>query len=326
LKGVKNLMGNKKLAFYVVIIILAIVLLSVLGSAFYTVQEDEHALVVRFQRIERVVSSPGLNFKIPIIEDVIYLPKPKLFHEITQSDVITADIKAMNADCFIIWEISDPQVFYQRLRTVAGAQARVEAITYNALKTTVSTMEQREIVGSTEEQAAQIDFDEPIEQDVGSVDIVGDERSREYLNTVVTAMAKENAEGLGIRIIDVKIKSFELPHDNEQSVFRRMISERERYATFEKAEGEREANFIRNEVDRRANITVSDARARAEEIRAEGESEYMRLLAEAYRGFEREEFYSFMRGLDVARAALVGNDKTLILDRDSLLAQILIAP
>jgi membrane protease subunit HflC len=255
----------------------------------------------------------------------------------------------MTSDCFIVWEISDPFVFYQRLRTVSNAEVRINDITYNALQTIISRMEQSDIVGSEEDSEDYMADDRELEtngedQPGGLSSAHGDsssidERSRELLNIAVTQTAQESvdADGLGIRIIDVKIKSFELPHDNEQAVFQRMISERDRYARFERAQGEREANFIRNAVDRQANITVSDARAEAERIRANGEAEYMRLLAIAYSGFdpsnpasrpspEREEFFRFMRGLDAVKASLDGNDKTVILDRDSALARILAGP
>ncbi|MCL2096113.1 MAG: protease modulator HflC [Oscillospiraceae bacterium] len=317
-------MANKKVMLYIGFIILGFIALSIIGSLFYTVQENEYALVVRFSRVEREVDSPGLHFKVPVIDDVMYFPKTKLFYEITQSDVFTADAKAMTADCFIIWEISKPLLFYQRLRTVTAAEARLEAISYNAMQTIVSTFEQSDIIGSEEE--ADITDITDIEDLEDLESMIADERSREYLNTLVTGMAQTNAEGLGVRIVDVKIKSFELAHDNEQAVFQRMISERDRFARYERAEGVKEADIIKNEVDREANITVSDARARAEEIIAQGESEYMRLLAESYRGPGREDFYSFMRGLDAAKASVTGSEKTLILDKDSLLARILIGP
>jgi len=105
-----------------------------------------------------------------------------------------------------------------------------------------------------------------------------------------------------------------------------MIRDRERVATLERAEGEREAAEIRNAVDREVNETISNARADAAEIIAEGEKEYMRILAEAYRGTEREEFYNFMRGLEALKASMNGGNKTVILDRDSILAQIIIGP
>jgi len=319
-------MNNKRIVFYVVTVIAVVILLSILSSAFYTVQENQYAMVIRFQRVEKVVDSPGLNFKIPMIDDVIYYPKTKLFYEITQSDVLTSDVKAMTADCFIIWQIEDPFLFYQRVKTESGAQVRILDITYNALKNTISTYRQSDIIGSTEETEGDISTPADVNDEQESMIGSADERSREHLNTVVMNLAKKNAAEHGINIIDVKIKSFELPHDNEQSVFRRMISERERFAAFERAEGEKEANIIKNEVDREANIMLSNARLTAERLIAEGEAEYMRLLAEAYKGAGREEFYAFMRGLDAIKSSLDGDNKTVILDKDSMLAQILISP
>ncbi|MCL2816680.1 MAG: protease modulator HflC, partial [Oscillospiraceae bacterium] len=315
----------KTKVFYGVIIVLAVIVLSILMSAFYTVQENEYALVVRFSRVISQTDSPGLHFKVPVLDDVRYYPKTKLFYDINQSDVLTADAKAMTVDSFIVWRISDPFVFYQRLGTIISAQTRLDAITYNALKNLIGTFEQDDIVGSADEQAEQ---DEIVgfANEQGDIIISADEKSRDYLNIEVTERAKINAAEFGIEVLDVKIKSFELPHDNEQSVFRRMISERERFAARERAEGEKEANLIKNDVDKRVNITVSDAKADAEKIIAEGEAEYMRRLAEAYNTPEKEEFYKFMRGLDALRTSLAGNEKTVILDKDSLLAQILIAP
>ena len=296
-------MSTKKIVFYVALVILIIILLSVVTSAFYTVQENEYALVVRFSKVVDTVQSPGLYFKVPMIDEVKYFPKTKLFYDVKPSEVLTSDAKNMTVDSFLVWRITDPFVFYQQLLgSISNAENRLDAITFNAVKNIIGTFEQNDIISSA------------------------DEKSRSYLNIAVTNQSKANASSFGIEVLDVKIKSFELPYDNEQSVFRRMISDRERVAEAERAEGEKEANLIKNEVDKTVNITVSDAKAEAERIIADGEAEYMRRLAEAYNTPEKEEFYRFMRGLDALKASLTGNDKTVILDRDSLLAQILIAP
>ena len=292
----------KKILFYCVIIIVIIVLLTIAASAFYTVQENEYALVLRFSKVIDTMDSPGLHIKAPWIDEVKYFPKTKLFYDINPSDVLTSDAKAMSVDSFIVWKILDPFLFYQKLGSISSAEARLDAVTYNALKNIIGTFEQNAIISSA------------------------DEKSRDYLNIAVTDQSKVNALEFGIDIIDVKIKSFELPTDNEQSVFRRMISDRNRVAESFKADGEKEANIIRNDVDKRVNIIVSDAQREAETIIAEGEAEYMRILAEAYNTPEREEFYKFMRGLDALKESLTGTDKTIILDKDSLLAQILITP
>jgi len=319
-------MEKKKVFKWAVPILLLIIVLWVASSMFYTVQENEYALVVRFARVEYPVDTPGLHFKMPVIDDIIYFPKTKLLYPINQADVLTSDAKAMTVDSFIVWEISDPFILYQKLGTRIAAEARIEAITYNALQNTISTFKQDDIVGSADEQEEYEDISHLLDDQGNQTDIIVDEKNREYLNTKVTELVKSNAAEFGINVLDVKIKSFELPHDNEQSVFRRMISERERFARFERAEGEKEAALIINIADRDVNTTVSNAKAEAEKIIAEGEAEYMKILAEAYKGTEREEFYKFMRGLDALKVSLDGENKTVILDKESLLAQILISP
>ncbi|MCL1792790.1 MAG: protease modulator HflC [Oscillospiraceae bacterium] len=297
-------MGTKKIAVRAVIVVVALIALGVAFSAFYTVQENEYALVIRFSKVVETIQTPGLHFKIPVIDEVKYFPKTKLFYDIKPSGFLTKDSKNMTVDCFIVWRISDPFVFWQQLLgSVSNAEGRLDTATYNELQKLVGRLEQNEIIDAT------------------------DEKSRDNINVVVTTEAAKIVAQFGIEILDIKVKGFELPHENEQAVFERMISDRERVARFERSEGEKDANIIRNEVDREVNIIISNAKADAEKTIAEGESEYMRLLAESYSGPDREEFYSFMRGLDALKASLGGSGaKTVILDRESLLARILVGP
>ena len=296
-------MKTKKIAVNIVIAIVAIILLSIIFSSFYTVAENEYALVIRFSKVVGTIDAPGLNFKSPIIDEVKYFPKTKLFYDIKPSGFLTKDSKNMIVDCFIVWRISDPFVFWQQLLgSVSNAEGRLDAATYSELQKLIGRLEQNEIIDAS------------------------DEESRNKINVVVSAAAKEAVEPYGIEILDIKVKGFELPHENEQAVFERMISDRERAARSERSEGEKEANIIRNDADREVNIIVSNAKAAAEKIVADGEAEYMRCLAEAYKGEGREEFYTFMRGLEALRASLDGGEKTVILDKDSLLAQILVGP
>jgi len=298
-------MSKKKITIYTVIIILAVILIWIGMSSFYTVRENEYALVIRFAKVQNTETSPGpgLHFKIPIIDEVRYFPKEKRFYDIKPSPVLTKDSKNMTVDYFIVWRITDPFVFYtQLLGSISNAESRLDNVTYNAIKNTIGRFEQNAIISST------------------------DERSRDYINETVTSQSRANVAEFGIEVIDVKIKSFELPPDNEQAVIDRMISDRARAAAEFRADGEKEYNLIKNEVDKEVNIKVSDAEAEAERIKAEGESEYMRRLAEAYNTPERREFYNFMRGLEALKVSLEGKEKTVILDKDSQLAKILIGP
>ena len=296
-------MKPKKVATLVITAIIIIILLNAATSALFTVLENEYACVVRFSKIIDTIDSPGLNIKVPFIDEVIYFPKTTLVYDLNQSDVLTSDAKAMSVDSYIVWRIIDPLMFYQTLGTISpGAESRLDNTAYNVLKNVIGTIPQHDIISSTDEQ------------------------SRDYLNNTVANQVKALVGLYGIEVLDIKVKKFELPTDNEQSVFNRMISDRNRIAELYRAEGSQEANMIKNEVDKRVNIIVSDAEARAEQIIAEGEAEYMRLLAEAYNTDDKKDFYVFIRGLEAARASLASNEKTLILDRDSVLAKILIGP
>lgn len=221
-------------------------------------------------------------------------------YDLRPSDVLTSDSKAMSVDSYVIWKISDPMQFYKTLGTIAEAKVRLEASTYNALKNVIGREEQANI----------------ITQEV--------ETGRDDINIEIFVGVKSGSTGYGIEIIDVKVKRFDLPLENEEAVYRRMISDRQQIAEKYLAEGQSEATMLRNEVDKRVNILLSDARVSAEELIAEGEAEYMRLLAQAYDTQEKQDLYIFMRSLEALKASLTGNDKTVVLGKDSDIAQTLI--
>ena len=139
----------------------------------------------------------------------------------------------------------------------------------------------------------------------------------------IASDVNELAQTYGISVVDVKIKQFDLPESNLNAVYNRMISERNQMAEKYTAEGNQEAAMIRNQVDRDVNIMISNAQAQAAELEAEGEAEYMRLLAEAYDSEDKKDFYEFTLALDALKKSLTGSEKTVILDANSELAQIL---
>ena len=206
----------------------------------------------------------------------------------------------MCVDCYVLWSITDPQQFYRALGTTEMAEVRLDAITYNALKTAMGTLAQDDIINMED----------------------GAERNEIYESIADTV--NEQAKVYGICVEDVKIKQFDLPDSNLNAVYNRMISDRNKIAAGYAAEGEKEAAIIRNDTDREVNIKISDAEARAAETVAQGEAEYMRLLAAAFDTPEEREFYEFILALDALEASLVGEDKTIILDADSPLAKILL--
>lgn len=283
------------------IIIVVVILLGaiVLGSSCYTVSEDEYALVVRFSKVVGVTENAGLHFKIPFVDSVKTYKKNTQLYDLQPSDVLTSDSKAMSVDSYVLWRISDPLTFYRTLGTTSEACSRLDAATYNALKNIIGTMPQDSIIQ------------------------LSDSAGKNDLNLSVFEQVKALTGSYGIEVTDVQIKRFDLPAENENAVFERMIAEREKIRQTYVAEGQAEAQKIKNEVDREVNIIVSDAQAKAEEIVAEGEKEYMQMLADAYDTKDKQDFYGFMKSLDALKASLKGENKTVILGSDSELAKIL---
>ncbi len=282
------------------IIIIILLLVAFIGlNSIFTVQENEYACTVRFSKIIDTTGEAGLQFKLPFIDSVKYFPKATQLYDIPPSEVLTSDKQNMTVDCYILWSISDPKLFYQSLSTTTRAEERLDAITYSALKTDMGTLAQADIINMND----------------------GAER-----NAIYEKIAQEvdtAAAAYGIRVEDVKIKQFDLPESNLNAVYGRMISERNQMAEKYTADGNYEASIIRNDVEKQVDIMVSNAEAEAAKLVAEGEAEYMRLLAEAYDNADKKEFYEFTLALDALKASLKGDQKTVILDGDSELAKIL---
>ena len=280
------------------IIIVAMVII-LAGNSLYTVAENEYACTVRFSKIIDTVDEAGLHFKVPFLDNVKYFTKATQLYDIPPSEVLTSDKQNMTVDCYILWSISDPLRFYQTLGTTSVAEQRLDALTYNELKTVMGTLAQADIINMND----------------------GAERNTIYEG--IAADVDALAAQYGIRVEDVKIKQFDLPQSNLNAVYSRMISERNQIAEKHTAEGNKEAAMTRNEVDKQVNITVSNAEAEAAQLVAEGEAEYMRLLAEAYDTSDKKDFYEFTLALDALKLSLTGDEKTVILDGNSELAKIL---
>ena len=278
---------------------IALVLIILVATSVYTVQENEYACTFRFSEIVHTETEPGLHFKIPFIDAVKYFPKASMLYDIPPSEVLTSDKQNMTVDCYILWNISDAQKFYQSVGTTAEAESRMNAITYNALKTAMGTLAQSDIINMND----------------------GAERNEIYES--IAAIVDAETVKYGVHVEDVKIKQFDLPGSNLQAVYQRMISERNQMAEKYTADGNKEATEIRSRVDKDVNIMISDAEAEAAKLVAEGEAEYMKKLAEAYDSEDEKEFYEFILALDALEKSLTGSDKTIILDADSELAQIL---
>lgn len=265
------------------------------GVSVTVTQQNEYKLIRQFGKVDRVISSSGISFKIPFIESTQSLPKETLLYDLAASDVITKDKKTMISDSYVLWKISDPLKFAQTLNSsVESGESRINTAVYNATKNAISSMSQDQVITS---------------------------RDGELSDMVMEAIGT-NMEQYGIELLKFETKQLDLPDDNKEAVYERMISERDNIAATYKAEGNSEAKVIRNKTDKEVAIQISDAKKQAEILGAEGEQEYMKILAQAYGEEDRSEFYSFVRSLDALKTSMKGEDKTVILSADSPIAQI----
>ena len=276
----------------IVIVVLALLLSS---ACFVTTQANEYTIVRQFGAVVKIVDEPGLSMKIPFIQSVSTLPKTEMLYDLAVSDVITSDKKSMVADSFVLWRIDDPLKFIQTLSgNLGNAEYRIDTVVYNSLKTVISSMRQEEVISGRDGLLAQ-----------RIMDNVG--------NTF---------DNYGIKLLAIETKRIDLPDENKSAVYERMISERDNIAASYAAEGAAEAKQIRNEADKSVQITLSEAKAMAEKLKAEGEAEYMRILSAVYDTPEEADFYEFMRALDMAEKTLSTGNKTLVVSADSPIAKI----
>lgn len=284
-------MRNKKL-----FIILGSVAVLIGAAASITVTaQNEYKLVRQFGKVKRVISSPGISLKIPFVETTATLPKETLLYDLSPSDVITKDKKTMISDSYVLWKIEDPLKFAQTLNSsIESGESRINTAVYNATKNVISSMTQDEVITSRDGE----------------------------LSDAVMASIGDNMEQYGVDLLLFETKQLDLPEDNKDAVYERMISERDNIAATYKAQGSSEAKVIRNTTDKEIAIKISEAEKKAEILEAEGEQAYMKILAQAYGEAERSEFYSFVRSLDALKNSMKGEDKTVILSEDSPIAQI----
>ena len=306
--------------------ILAVLLLLLLGNSIVVCRENEYKLIRQFGKVQRVVSASGLTFKVPFIQSVDTVPKEILIYDLPASDVITSDKKSMIVDSYVLWRVEDPLKFTQTLaNSIYNAENRINAIVYNATKNTVSNMTQDEIIKSRDGKMTVTAVDAG--EDIESNDLILEEKTEvveiKSLTEEIMDSIGDNYQQYGISILAVEVKKLDLPDDNKQPVYTRMISERENIAAQYTAEGASQAQMIQNTTDKEVSIMLSEANAQAEQLIAEGEAEYMRILSDAYSDETRSDFYAFVRSLDAAKESLKGsNEKTLILPADSPIARI----
>lgn len=256
------------------------------GSVF-TVNQTEQVLLVRLGEPVRVVTEPGLNFKVPFIDTVISIDKRILDLENPAQEVIASDQKRLVVDAFARYRIKDALRFYQSLGSIQAANIQLTTLLNAAL---------RRVLG-----------------EVTFITVVRDDR--DALMAKIRSQLDRESASYGIAVIDVRIRRADLPEQNSQAVYQRMQTERQREAAEFRAQGGQKAQEIRSRADREATVIIADANSQAEQVRGEGDAERNRLFAEAYS--KDADFFAFYRSMSAYEASMKSGDTRFLLRPDS---------
>ncbi|MBQ9027214.1 MAG: protease modulator HflC [Lachnospiraceae bacterium] len=340
----------------IVIVLIVIFLLADMASVI--TYPNEYKVIKTMGKISRVTTEPGFSMRVPLIQSENTISKARQLYDIAPTEIYTSDKKKMEVDAYIIWRVVDPVKFTQTLNSsTASAESKISAMVYGALKATVSSTTQEELIASRDAALDKNDDDDALDvevEDITSEDLQEKEEEENGVgtdaggtedqnketddgmtvideNTRVISLSSKILEQLskdydpeqyGIEIQMVKIKKLDLPDENKDAVYNRMITERKNIAAAYKAQGDSEAQKIRNTTDRETAVMISEAEAKADQLEAEGEAEYMRILSDAYNDPDKAEYYLFVRQLDAAKKSLESGNTTLFLDSDSPLASV----
>lgn len=286
---------KKKAVIIPLLIIVAIVLL----SSVVVTKPGEYRVIKQFGKIVRVEendgTSYGVSFKIPFIQSETAITSKLKLSDLPASDVMTSDKKSMISDCFVLWKIEDPVKFIQKLSgSQQNAESRISSNVYNALKNVISSLTQEEVISGRDGELANL----------------------------LTEKLGTNLESYGIKVEKIETKMLDLPDENKEAVYNRMISERNNIAASYTAQGEQQAQEIKNDTDEEVTVLLAQAQKEADTLVAEGEAEYMKILSAAYNDESKADFYSFVRQLDAIKATLKDGENTIVLDKDSPVAEI----
>ncbi len=263
------------------LIILIVAILFLANLSLFIVDETKQVIVLQFGKPIRAIKEPGLNFKLPFIQNVVFFEDRLLVYDAAPTEIITKDKKTLIVDNYARWRIIDPLKFLQTVRDLNGAQARLDDIIYSELRVDLGLFDMSEIVSER----------------------------REGIMKRVTEISNEKSNTYGIEIVDVRIKRVDLPPENEKYIFDRMKAERERIAKQYRAEGQEESAKIIAETEREKTVILAEAYKTAQTLKGEGEAESVKIYAESFN--QDPEFYKFYRTLEAYKKTF--KDKTTVL-------------
>src|SRR6478672_10940982 len=268
------------------VILLGVAAAAVYQSAFI-VHQNEQVLVLRFGEPKRVVKTPGLNWKVPILDTVDYFDKRILDLDSQAQEVTASDRKRLVVDAFARYRITDPLLFFQTVRDERNVRTRLAPLVEASL---------RRVLGGATFQ-----------------DLVRDRRDE--LMGEIAKQVNDEGKGFGLEVVDVRIKRADLPEQNSKSVFDRMKAERRREASEFRAQGEAEANRIRATAEREATVIKAEATRKGEQLRGEGDAERNRIFAESYG--RDQDFFAFYRSMQAYETAMKAGDTRLVISPNS---------
>jgi membrane protease subunit HflC len=281
----------------ITVLSLALFALIILLTNVYVVKENEYRVVRQFGEVVGIYEEPGLRMKIPFVQSVSTLPKYQMTYDVSEAEINTKDKKRIIIDNYAVWHVVNPRELITNAVTIVNAESRMEEFIYSVVRT----------------ELGQLNYDE----------IINDENSsRGSLNDNVTARVNELLEKdqYGIRVVDVRMKRTDLPEENEQSVYTRMISERDSTAQDYLSQGDAKKREIEAQADREAQEVIASAKKEAALIQSEGESEAAKIYNASFS--KDPEFYELYRSLQ-SYTKTIGEDTVIILPSDSPYAQIL---
>jgi membrane protease subunit HflC len=256
-------------------------------SSLFIVDQTETALLLQFGKPERVVSEPGLEVKLPFVQNVIYFDKRLLDVEPPPEEIIASDQKRAIVDTYTRYRITDPLLFYQTVGSEEVVRARLSAMVSSSL---------RQVVGKV-----------PLSAMLSA--------QRAAIMHMIRDEVRGEAKSFGIDVVDTRIRRVDLPAQNSEAIYARMNSERQQQAALYRAEGNQQAQTVRAGADRDVTVIVADAQRQAQELRGQGDAAATGIYAKSYG--QDEEFYAFYRSLEAYRHALAGHGTTFVLSPQS---------
>ena len=266
-----------------------IVLLLVVWGTFYSVSETEQAVVLQFGESVRIVTTPGLHVKLPLVQLVAFFDRRLLDYHSEPKEVITRDKKNLQVDNYAKWHIQDPLKFLRTVRDEARAQSRLDDIVYSKVREQLGLHDLAEVIAT----------------------------KRAQILKAVTSESNRAALEYGIAVADVRIKRADLPRENAQAVYGRMRTEREREAKRYRSEGQEESLKIRADTDKLKTIMLAEAYEKEQAMRGEGDAQAIRIYAEAFQ--QDPDFFAFTRTLEAYRKSLKGKTTLLLPPRTEFL-------